>query len=381
MERDKALTRGVAVESVNRTLEVAVGGRVLGDVKAHSLVEPHLIELRLPMATRSDIERLELLPVPTRQGGTVPLSELGQFVQRPQDQPIYHKNLRPVEYVTGEVVGRLAAPVYGMLEVQDQLADYELPDGSQVQPHWLGPPPNDGSTAFEWGGEWTVTYETFRDMGIAFAIALILIYMLVVWEFGNFVLPGIIMAPIPLTLIGIIPGHWLMNAEFTATSMIGFIALAGIIVRNSILLVDFGRQAVDQGHDVREAMILSCQARTRPIVITAFALLAGSSVILFDPIFQGMAISLMFGTIVATLLTLLVIPLGCISRRSAFCPSAGLATVAGPLRKPAVEPPSDNGMGMPLALRVREHERWARREGGGLTRALQYAGLYLQSLG
>ena len=389
VDRDKALTRGVTVEAVNRTLETAIGGRVLGDVKAHSLVEPHLIELRLPMATRSDIERLQLLPVPTRQGTTVPLSELGQFVQRAQDEPIYHKNLRPVEYVTGEVVGRLAAPVYGMLEVQDQLADYELPDGSQVQPHWLGPPPNDGSTGFEWAGEWTVTYETFRDMGIAFAIALILIYMLVVWEFGNFVLPGIVMAPIPLTLIGIIPGHWLMNAEFTATSMIGFIALAGIIVRNSILLVDFGRQAVDQGHDVREAMILACQARTRPIIITALALLAGSSVILFDPIFQGMAISLMFGTVVATLLTLLVIPLGCISGRRAFCPttltengeaSAVCATGNGNGQAGTASVASGASQGAPSGGSGEAHDLFGPREGGPVTQAVQYAGLYLKCL-
>ena len=315
VERDKALRRGVTVDAINRTLEAAIGGMVVGDVKARSLVEPHLIELRLPLVLRSDIERLLLLPVPSMGGGTVALSELGEFVMFPQDEPIFHKNLRPVEYVTAETVGRLAAPVYGMLEVEEQLRDYRGPGGAPLVGHWVGPPPNDGRFAFEWAGEWTVTYETFRDMGIAFAIALVLIYMLVVWEFGDFLLPAIVMAPIPLTLIGIIPGHWLLGAEFTATSMIGFIALAGIIVRNSILLVDFARHAVADGQDVMTAMIAACQARTRPILITAFALLAGSSVILFDPIFQGMAISLMFGTIVATLLTLLVIPLGAISAR------------------------------------------------------------------
>ncbi|MBS0002681.1 MAG: efflux RND transporter permease subunit [Thioalkalivibrio sp.] len=315
VDRDKALRRGVTVDAVNRTLEAAVGGQVLGDVKTRSLVEPHLIEMHLPMHIRSDVERLLVLPVPSGGGGSVPLSEVGSFVRVPQDEPVYHKNLRPVEYVTAETVGRLAAPIYGMLEVEQQLEDYRLPGGGELESHWVGPPPNDGSVAFEWAGEWTVTYETFRDMGIAFAIALVLIYMLVVWEFGNFVLPAIVMAPIPLTLIGIIPGHWVLGAEFTATSMIGFIALAGIIVRNSILLVDFARHAVAEGQDVMQAMINACQARTRPILITAFALLAGSSVILFDPIFQGMAISLMFGTIVATLLTLLVIPLGAISAR------------------------------------------------------------------
>jgi hypothetical protein len=151
-------------------------------------------------------------------------------------------------------------------------------------------------------------------------VALILIYILVVWEFGNFVVPAVIMAPIPLTLIGIIPGHWLLGAEFTATSMIGFIALAGIIVRNSILLVDFTITQVKHGVDVREAVIISCKTRTRPIMITAWALVMGSTVILFDPIFQGMAISLLFGVLVSTMLTLVVIPLGCISARAVFCP-------------------------------------------------------------
>jgi multidrug efflux pump subunit AcrB len=185
--------------------------------------------------------------------------------------------------------------------------------------HWLGAPPSDQASSIEWAGEWTVTYETFRDMGAAFAVALVLIYMLVVGMFGNFLVPAIIMAPIPLTLLGIVPGHWLVgvlsggNAYFTATSMIGFIALAGIIVRNSILLVDFAVEEVRKGVDVREAVIRSCKARTRPIMITAFALIGGASVILTDPIFQGMAISLMFGVFVSTVLTLLVIPLGCVS--------------------------------------------------------------------
>jgi hypothetical protein len=233
------------------------------------------------------------------------------------------------------------------------------------------------------GGEWTVTYETFRDMGIAFAIALVLIYMLVVWEFGNFVLPAIVMAPIPLTLIGIIPGHWILGAEFTATSMIGFIALAGIIVRNSILLVDFARHAVGAGQDVMEAMINACQARTRPILITAFALLAGSSVILFDPIFQGMAISLMFGTIVATLLTLLVIPLGAISARKIL--EADAAGGHGP--------DSGNGNGehwrrwVPgnRPRRGRGQEKAKRRtmtdpSGGPVLKMLGFLWLYLKSL-
>jgi multidrug efflux pump subunit AcrB len=374
VDRDKALRFGVTVDDVNNALDMAMGGHVVGDLKLQSSLDPTLIVLQLPMDVRADISRINLLPVATRAGGVVPLGELGRFVRAPQDAPIYHKDLRPVEYVTAETVGRLAAPIYGMLEVEDLLDAYSAPDGVRPQGYYLGPPPDNSVSGFEWGGEWTVTYETFRDMGLAFAVALVLIYMLVVWEFGNFVLPAIVMAPIPLTLIGIIPGHWLLDAEFTATSMIGFIALAGIIVRNSILLVDFSREAVDQGVAVDEAMVKACQARTRPILITALALIAGSGVILFDPIFQGMAISLMFGTLVSTLLTLVVIPLGCISGRSAFCPMT--AGPDGMLHSACDDdPPAGGGGSAPAGA----------PQSGGIARGLmvpfQYGGMYFYALG
>ncbi len=329
INREKSQRYGVNSESINRTLEMTMGGYILGDIKANSLLDPTLIVLQAPYSVRANYHRLSQLPVPSQgaQNGdptsaSIPLAELGYFTRQQQQPVIYHKDLRAVEYVTAETVGRLAAPIYGMAEVEAQLKNYIAPDGVKVSGEYLGPPENSSQSAFEWAGEWTVTYETFRDMGLAFAVALVLIYMLVVWEFNNFILPAIVMAPIPLTLIGIIPGHWLLDAEFTATSMIGFIALAGIIVRNSILLVDFSRQEVDKGVSVQEALIQACKARTRPILITAGALLGGSSVILFDPIFQGMAISLMFGGLVSTLLTLLIIPLGCISGRAAFCPAS-----------------------------------------------------------
>lgn len=205
-----------------------------------------------------------------------------------------------------------------MFDIMDSLENYTTPDGIELQGTWTAPPASDAQSGFEWAGEWTVTYETFRDMGMAFGAAIILIYMLVVMEFGNFSLPAIIMAPIPLTLVGIIPGHWLFGAEFTATSMIGFIALAGIIVRNSILLVDFTKHEVEDGRPVTESVLLACKARTRPIVVTALALVGGSAVIIFDPIFKGMAISLAFGVMVSTILTLVVIPLGAITVRKVF---------------------------------------------------------------
>ena len=184
-------------------------------------------------------------------------------------------------------------------------------------------------SGFEWSGEWTVTYETFRDMGIAFGVALVAIYMLVVWQFGNFSIPAVIMAPIPLTMLGIIPGHWLLGAEFTATSMIGWIALAGIIVRNSILMIDFTINQVGTGMPLREAVIYAAKARTRPIMITALALVLGSAVILTDPTFQGMAISLLFGVFVSTLLTLIVIPLGCVTLGERIFRCAGVTDPDG----------------------------------------------------
>jgi multidrug efflux pump subunit AcrB len=315
VDAEKALRLGISVDTVIRNLDMALGGFKVGDVKRGSLLEPTFIVLEVPLALRANLTRLADLPIPAGSDGrTVPLTELGRFVRIEQDAVVYHKDLRPVEYVVGDAVGKLGAPLYPMLEVERRLKDYSTPDGLVLSgTMFSGAPPDNGKSGFEWGGEWTVTYETFRDMGLAFGVALVLIYMLVVAEFGNFVTPGVIMAPIPLTLLGIVPGHWLLGADFTATSMIGFIALAGIIVRNSILLVDFSIQEVARGQSVTEAVISACKARTRPILITALALVAGSSVILTDPIFQGMAISLLFGVLVSTLLTLVVIPLGCVS--------------------------------------------------------------------
>jgi multidrug efflux pump subunit AcrB len=320
VDTEKAVRRGISVDTINRNLGMALGSSPLGDVKQRAGHEPINITMQVPLAERSEITRLGDLPIPSSSGINVPLRELGRFEQVWEDPIIYHKDLRDVEYVVAEVGGKLAAPVYGMLQVQDLLKEneYVAPDGVAVEAYWLGAPSNDATTAIEWAGEWTVTYETFRDMGAAFAVALVLIYILVVWEFGNFRIPALIMAPIPLTLLGIIPAHFVFfqmgwGGEFTATSMIGWIALAGIIVRNSILLVDFSIHQVQQGVSVVESVIMACKTRTRPIMITALALVCGSSVIFFDPIFQGMAISLASGVLVSTVLTLIVIPLGCIS--------------------------------------------------------------------
>jgi hypothetical protein len=309
----KANRQGITVDTINQNLLIAMGGMQVGDIKEKNVLEPTYIVIQLPYVKRSQIQRLGDLPIPNPMGQSIPLSELGKFTEYDQDELIFHKDLRAVEYVVGEAAGRLGAPIYGMMDIDEKLQDYITPDGQTISGEYLGVPGSSKTSGFEWTGEWTVTFETFRDMGGAFMVALVAIYMLVVWQFGNFLVPAIIMAPIPLTLLGIIPGHWIMGAEFTATSMIGWIALAGIIVRNSILLVDFTIMEVSSGKPLLESVINSCAARTRPIIITAFALVAGSSVILTDPIFQGMAISLLFGVLISTLLTLVVIPLGCIS--------------------------------------------------------------------
>jgi len=320
IDTEKAIRNGIAVETINRNVQMAMGGYKLGDIKGHSGLEPKYIIIQLPLEKRGELERLYNLPIPSPNGSFIPLAELGQFEKRTEQPIIYRKDLRPMEYVVGEMEGRLGAPIYGMMSVEDRLLEYTTPDGVKITGTMLGPPEDDINSGFEWSGEWIVTYETFRDMGLAFMAALVLIFGLLVLEFRNFILPSIIMAPIPLTLIGIIPGHWVLDAEFTATSMIGFIALAGIEVRGSILLVDFVKNEIHLGRDPVHAVTNAGQIRMRPIWVTNLTLMAGSAAILFDPIFQGMAISLLFGPIVATTLTLFVIPLGCISVQKSLCP-------------------------------------------------------------
>lgn len=348
---EKASRQGISVDTINRNLAMALGGYQLGDIKVGNVLEPTNIIIQTPREVRAQINsRLKDLPIPTmNQQTVVPLSELGAFQLVTSDHLIHHKNLRAVEYVVGDAVGPMPAPIYGMFDVMALLQTYTPPDGGNLLGEslgapWFGVPKNDAKSGFEWTGEWTVTFETFRDMGMAFGVAMILIYILVVWEFGNFIVPLVIMSPIPLTLLGIIPGHYLLGyfpgfepADFTATSMIGWIALAGIIVRNSILLVDFAIHEIQAGTPVRDAVVLSCKARTRPIVITAFALVGGSSVIITDPIFQGMAVSLLFGVLISTLLTLVVIPLGCVTVSKSMLKVAGVGSAGLSLDGQAVK--------------------------------------------
>lgn len=378
VDRQKASRLGVSVEDVNRQLEMALGGFKLGDIKDANSLEPKFIYLQMPIALRGQFGRLGQLPIPASSGAMIPLASLGTFEEYRVDQPVYHKDLRSVEYVTGEGSGRLGAPIYGIFELEELLDGYTAPDGARVDTNYIGPPDSGLKSSLEWTGEWTVTYVTFRDMGIAFAVALILIYILVVWEFGNFRLPAIIMAPIPLTLIGIVPGHWLFGAPFTATSMIGFIALAGIIVRNSILLVDFSRQSVRTGMSVPDAVLHAVCTRTRPIIITALALMAGSSVILSDPIFEGMAISLMMGGMVSTLLTLVVIPLGCVAYSDALIEVDADSDVPPPPADPKMPPVQPSPKPIPLA---RESKGFVRASGSFFAAIADTVMLVIETVG
>ncbi len=361
VDTEKAIRNGISVDTINRNLAMAMGGYKLGDVKRAAPLEPTYIVLQAPLSVRSQLGRLTNLPIASSQGQILPLGELGHFVQVEEDPYIFHQDLRGVEYVTGEMEGRLGAPIYGMFAVEDLLKSYTAPDGVKISGMpWglIGPPSTSSVSGFEWGGEWTVTYETFRDMGTAFMAALLLIYALIVFEFKDYAISGLIMSPIPITLIGIIPGHWLLNAEFTATSMIGMIALGGIIVRVSILIVEFVKNEVAAGKEIREAAINAAQTRLRPIMITTLTTVAGSTTILPDPIFEGMAASILFGAGVATLSTLLIIPLGCISLEKHFYPSTvadreALSTVAA-AQQPALaaSAASTGQLSTPLWMRL-----------------------------
>jgi multidrug efflux pump subunit AcrB len=265
------------------------------------------VRLELPVADKSDLDSLLMIRVAGRDGNLAPLTEIVDVREAEWEQTIYHKDLLPVVFVTGDMAGRFDSPLYGMFDMVGRIND-EAVLGEKLEQRFISQPDNPYNYSLKWDGEWQITYETFRDMGIAYSVGLILIYLLVVGQFRSYAVPLIIMAPIPLTIIGVMPGHALLGAQFTATSMIGMIALAGIIVRNSILLVDFIRQEADAGVEFQEAVIRAGAVRAKPIALTALAAMLGAFFILDDPIFNGLAVTLIFGIFVSTLLTLVVIP-------------------------------------------------------------------------
>ena len=308
VDRRKAALLGIPQQAIVTTLRAGLAGEAatwLHDASKY----PVPVLLQLPGESHGDLAALLALTVRGTSGQQVPIRELVTVSDTAREQPVHHKNLLPVNYVVADMAGRVDSPLYGMFQMRGAMAGLPTPGGGTLREHFISAPQDAlRDYAIKWDGEWQVTYETFRDMGAAYAVGLVLIYLLVVAQFGSYLVPLIIMAPIPLTVIGVMPGHALLGAQYTATSMIGMIALAGIIVRNSILLVDFIRLQVAQGLPLKEAIVQSAITRAQPIVLTGLAAMVGAFFILDDPIFNGLAISLIFGILVSTVLTLVVIP-------------------------------------------------------------------------
>ena len=303
VDRQQAARLGVSQQAISDALTTVLNGSDVTYLHGDNLKYAVPIRIEYADADKADIEQVLALQVRSVTGTLVPLTELVDIVRGVREKNIYHKDLLPVVYVTGDVAGGVDSPLYGMFDISSTLKEQDGPEQWYTRA-----PDNPYEYSLKWDGEWQITYETFRDMGMAYAVGLLMIYLLVVAQFHSYKIPLVIMAPIPLTIIGIMPGHALLDAQFTATSMIGMIALAGIIVRNSILLVDFINQQVREGMDFQLAVINSAAVRAKPIVLTGVAAMIGGFFIIDDPIFGGLAISLIFGLLVSTILTLIIIP-------------------------------------------------------------------------
>ncbi|ACF12314.1 acriflavin resistance protein [Chlorobaculum parvum NCIB 8327] len=319
VNKEKAAAYGVTPEQIAYTLRMSIAGMDAGVLHHQKDLEQVTIQVRLPKADRTSLKDLSNIFVQSQGMGTlttrrragemVPLSELVKVVKKVQDKSIYRKDLRRVVYVTADVAGVTESPVYAMLEMDKKIEALEMPGGYKISPLYTAPPTSEQNLSMKWDGEWQITFEVFRDLGTAFAVVLVVIYLLIVGWFQSFKTPLIMMISIPLSLVGIIPGHFIHHAFFTATSMIGMIALAGIMVRNAVLLIDFIEIRLDQGIGLKQSIIESAAVRTRPIILTSGAVVTGSIVMLFDPIFQGLAISMIWGGVLSTVLTLVVVPL------------------------------------------------------------------------
>ena len=309
VDQRKAALLGIAATDVVQAMRVALDGENITSLHDGQAKYSIPVRLNLPAEKQARLPTLLAMTVKSANGDNVPLSELVKAQPTSREKTIYHKDLLPVTYVIGDMAGKLDSPLYGMFAVRGKLDHLAGAQGAPLGEYFISQPSDPyRQFSLKWDGEWQITYETFRDMGLAYAVGLILVYILVVAQFGSYLTPLIIMAPIPLTIIGVMPGHALLGAQYTATSMIGMIALAGIIVRNSILLVDFINLQVAQGMPFGEAVVHAASARAKPIVLTGLAAMIGAAFILDDPIFNGLAISLIFGIFVSTLLTLVVIP-------------------------------------------------------------------------
>lgn len=309
VDRQKAAMLGVPQQAIVTTLRTGLAGEATAYLHDQSKY-PAAATLQLPAERQGDLNTLLQLTVRSAAGNLVPIRELVKVTDTVREQPLYHKDLLPVNYVVADMAGKVDSPLYGVASMRSELARIATPGGGTLVEYFIRQPEDAyRDYALKWDGEWQITYETFRDMGAAYAVGLVLIYLLVVAQFGSYLTPLIIMAPIPLTIVGVMPGHALLNAQYTATSMIGMIALAGIIVRNSILLVDFINLQVREGMPFKDAIVHSAITRAQPIMLTGLSAMLGAFFILDDPIFNGLAISLIFGIFVSTVLTLVVIPI------------------------------------------------------------------------
>jgi multidrug efflux pump subunit AcrB len=309
VDKEKAALNGISEDDIARSVQVASAGVQAGLLHVDAAKEDVPLMVRLDRASRSDVDRMQNLNVTGRAGRLVALRELVKVEEVVEEKSIYHKNLMPVTYVTGDVAGAMESPVYAILKLGPEMDKFKAPGGYAIEQHMAALPTDSDRYSMKWDGEWHITYEVFRDLGLAFAAVLILIYALVVGWFQSFVTPLIIMAAIPFSLVGILPAHGMMNAFFTATSMIGFIAGAGIVVRNSIILVDFVELRLQEGMALDAAVIDAGAVRFRPMLLTAAAVVVGAAIILFDPIFQGLAIALMAGEVASLALSRMTVPI------------------------------------------------------------------------
>lgn len=309
VDKEKAMLAGVSTQQVVQTLNMALQGQPVSRLYQENEVEPVNIQLRLNEEERSSLADLRNINVRSMSGQLVSVGDLVNVKEQLQDKSIYRKNQKRVVYVTADVAGSIESPVYAITDVSEKFKDIELPQGYTLEEFYTAQPFMEEDYGIKWDGEWHITYEVFRDLGAAFAVVLVIIYMLIIGWFQDFKVPIVMMVAIPLSLVGILVGHWWLGAFFTATSMIGMIALAGIMVRNSVLLIDFINLRLAEGAPLKVAVIEAGAVRTTPILLTAGTVVIGAFVILFDPIFQGLAISLMGGSIASTILTLLIVPL------------------------------------------------------------------------
>jgi len=309
VDKEKAMRYGVTTQQVVHSMNMAMSERPITNLYDEDASSPVGLILALDEKEKSTVQDISLLKVRSNRGMMIPIVDLVQIKENVRAKSIFRKNQKRVVYVTSDMAGTLESPVYAILDMSDKLKEIELPVGYSLDELYIKQPVFEDNYTVKWDGEWQITLEVFRDLGMAFMGVIVIIYMLIVGWFQNVRAPIVMMVAIPLSLIGIILGHWMLDAFFTATSFIGMIALAGIMVRSSVLLIDFVNLRVDDGIPLKQAVIEAGAVRTTPILLTAGTVVIGAFVILFDPIFQGLAISLMGGTIVSTVLTLLVVPL------------------------------------------------------------------------